>query len=205
MFPGTNPRSAMFSSGLVGNSISDRFSSGPLILVAGAPDANGVAPLSLKADAYFWLRIPAGNNQLCYRLRAAGSGGSIDCDGGTPMSVRLEQAAGADQPFGTFTLNIGSDSGAGAAILKVDMSILEQPIGAACDAAAAFPEGNEVYFSSATAAGLKGAKFLSKPAENFSCANWTMTDGPGMLAVAILGFDSRAGGDVVNILRIADM
>jgi hypothetical protein len=205
MFPGTNPRSGFFSSGLVGNSVSDALSSGPLVIVAGAPGADGIAPLSLKQDTYFWVRITAGNDQLCFRLRAAGSSGTIDCDGGTAMSVRREQAAGGEAPPATFALNIGADSGPGAAILKVHASIAEQAIGTICDATVSFDEGDDVYFTTATAAGLKGTKFLSKPAENFDCATWTTTNGPGMLAVAILGFDARAGGDTVNILRIADM
>jgi hypothetical protein len=205
MFPGANPRSAFFSSGLVGQSVSDRFSPGPIVLVAGSPGADGIASLRLKQDTYFWVRIPGGNNQLCFRWLAAGSSGSIDCDGGTASSVRREQAAGGDAPPSTFALNVGSDSGPGAAVLKVRMSIEEQSIGTDCNAGVAFNEGDEVYFTTATAAGLKGAKFLSKAGENFSCETWTVSEGPGMLAVAVLGFDQRAGGDTVNILRVADM
>ena len=51
---------------------------------------------------------------------------------------------------------------------------------------------------------MKGTKTLVKSGENFDCANWTTTDGAGMLVAGIVAFDSRAGGDSASATRLAD-
>src|SRR5262249_15111671 len=73
---------------------------GSVPIVGGAPDANGVAPLSLASDALIGFQAADGC-PICLPLRAAASGGKVDCDGGTPVGVTFTQnsnGAAADSP-----------------------------------------------------------------------------------------------------------
>lgn len=73
---------------------------GPLTLAAGRPDPNTcIAPLTLTQDVIFGFLQPVG--VACFKLVAAGSEGSIDCDGGTTYDVEYEQdsnGAAEDSP-----------------------------------------------------------------------------------------------------------
>ena len=227
-----NPRTGFFSSGLAGFSVSDLFTSGPVVLVADAPNANGVAQLRLKQDAYFKVNVKLGNTTLCMRLTAAGSHGSIDCNGGTAYGVTLTEPAG-DTPMGVPVTGVGNDSGAGAANLFTRLTITEVgnscPDGGGhcsitgeactfaadcvndfattkpCDATTVFPDPSfDVVFTTANFTAMKGSARLSKDGENFSCTTWTMTDDVGMLVTGLVSTDPRAGGNSANGLRLAD-
>ena len=204
-FADANPRVGFFTTGLNGFSVSEKFSPGPLVLVAGAPNANGVASLTLKQDAYFKVNIPAGGTVLCVRLQASGSSGLIDCNGGTPLNVSVTAAAGQNAPPVTPITGQGADSGPGAAELRVMESIAElTSFDAACDATVTYPAPTQYIYTTATYTAMKGTKTLVKSGENFDCANWTMTDGVGMLVAGIVAYDSRAGGDSASATRLAD-
>jgi hypothetical protein len=204
-FPGEDPRVGFFTSALSGRSVSDKFSEGPLVFVAGAPDANGIATLRLKEDAYFKINVPAGGTVLCLRLLAAGSSGRIDCDGGTPFDITLTAASGPDAPVPPAQTGQGSDSGPGAAELSVMQSIAElTAFSAACDATVTFPEPSTSIYTTGTFTATKGARTLAKHGENFDCATWTMTDGPGMLVNGVVAYEQRAGGDSASATRLAD-
>jgi hypothetical protein len=70
---------------------------GPLVIEAGRPDPGTcVAPLVLTQDVIFGFLQPIG--VACFKLIAAGSEGSIDCDGDTPYDVRYEQNSNGAQP-----------------------------------------------------------------------------------------------------------
>ncbi|MBX3025292.1 hypothetical protein KF840_10310 [bacterium] len=205
MFPGDDPRVGFFSSALAGKSISDRFSPGPLVFVAGAPDANGIASLRLKQDAYFKINVPAGATVLCLRLLAAGSTGRIDCDGGTPFGVTFTEASGASAPAGTLQTGQGADSGPGAGEFRVMQSIAElNNFNAACDATVTFPTPSTSVYTTATFTVMKGTRTLAKTGESFDCATWTMTDGPGMWVNGVAAYETRAGGDSASATRLAD-
>lgn len=205
MFSGENPRVGFFTTGLAGRAVSQNFSPGPLLLVAGAPNANGIATLTLKEDAYFKINIPAGGTVLCIRLLASGSSGRIDCDGGTPFNISLTAAAGQNAPVPTPITGQGTDSGPGAAELTVMQSIAElTSFDAACDATVTYPTPSQYVYTTATYTATKGTRTLVKSGESFDCANWTMTDGPGMLVAGIVAYDTRAGGDSASATRLAD-
>jgi hypothetical protein len=70
---------------------------GPLMLQAGVPDPTTcVAPLTLTQDVIFGFCQPLGI--ACFKLYAAESEGSIDCDGGTPYDLLFEQNSNKGQP-----------------------------------------------------------------------------------------------------------
>ena len=231
--PAPDPRTGFFSSGLSGFSVSERFTAGPIVLTADAPNASGVAQLRLKQDAYFKVYIKLGGTILCVKWVAQGSRGSMDCNGGTPYGVTLTEAAGQTPP-GVPMTGVGSDSGSGAANLFVRQVISEIhnqcPAGGgtctvsgtpcttnsecvptsiddskACDATTVFDNaGLDVVYTTANFLGTKGTRTFSKNGENFSCSAWTTTDGTGMLVTGLLAVDERAGGTSANGIRVAD-
>ncbi|MFN8644982.1 MAG: hypothetical protein U0802_26165 [Candidatus Binatia bacterium] len=198
-------RVGFFTSALSGAAVSAAFSPGPLDLIAGPTDANGIATLALKQDAYFKINIPAGGTVLCIRMLAAGSSGRIDCNGGSAFDVTVTAAAGQDAPPATVTTRLGTDAGPGAAELTVMQSIGEvAKFTDACDATVTFPEPNAVVYTTAKVTATKGARSLVKSGESFKCATWTTTDGDGMLVSGVAAFDGRAGGDSASATRLAD-
>lgn len=231
--PAPDPRTGFFSSGLNGYSVSERFSSGPIVLTAEAPNASGVAQLRLKQDAYFKVFIKLGASILCVKWVAQGSRGSIDCNGGTAYGVTMTEPAGASPP-GVPMTGVGGDSGPGAANLFVRQVIAEIenrcPTGGgtctitgsrcttnaecapvtiddsgACDATTVFDNaGLDVVYTTANFLGTKGTRTFNKNGESFSCEAWTMSDGPGMLVTSLLAVDERAGGSSANGIRVAD-
>ncbi len=204
-FPGQNPRTGFFSSGLGGFSITDKFTAGPLTLTAGAPDANGIAALSLKQDAYFKMNLSPASVVLCVRMRATGSSGRLDCNGGTALGIELVAPSG-DAPSPAPTTGRGTDSGPGAAEPTVQQAIAEiASFSATCDASVTFPADAAAVYTTASFSAKKGAAMIVKPGENFDCSAWSQTDGVGMLVTGVVAFDSRAGGNVANVTRIADM
>jgi hypothetical protein len=204
---GAAMRTGFFSSGLGGNSIASNISDGPLVLLAGARDAAGKAPLSLKQDAYFKIDVQIGGTVLCIKLIATGSNGFIDCDGGSPLDVELIEAGGAGQPAGVPMTGKGTDAGAGGAQLSIQQQIAEMAsFDLTCDAnTPAFGDPVNLIFTTGTYKAQKGNAKLEKKGENFDCANWTMTDGVGMLGAGVVAYDPRIpGGNGAQVTRLAD-
>jgi hypothetical protein len=198
-------RSALYSTALP-VSVANAFTAGPVTIVGGTPDANGVAPLSLASDAMFAVRILDGS-VVCFKLLAAGSSGTIDCDGGTPYDLTLTAEPGPDAPPATLLTGQGSDAGPGAATLQVMTQSAQLASGSdlALCATATYGEVTATAYTTATATVTKGSVGpLSLEGESFDCAAFTVTDGAGMLVSPSAANDPRAGGDVVNNLRIAD-
>ena len=107
----------LFTSALTNINAAAAFSSGPFKIVMGPGDANGVHPLTLAEDAVFSIDI-VDSSCLCLKFRAAGSTGSIDCDGGTAYDTSTTQPAGPGTTW-TFETGLGSPSGPGNANLIV--------------------------------------------------------------------------------------
>jgi hypothetical protein len=201
------------------------------VLEAGAQNANGMASLRLAQDAYFKINVPPNNATLCVKQFAAGSSGSIDCNGGTAYGVELIDSGGDVPPVAPAT-GRGADSGAGAAQLNVMQTIAEVGnrcnVGTGrcttsagnctrdsdcvnnfatslpCDATTAFPSPVSVVYTTADFLARKGAVQVSRAGENFNCAAWTTAEGDGVLVAGVVDFDDRLGGNVANLIRIAD-
>jgi hypothetical protein len=179
---------------------------GPLRIVGGTPDANGIAPLSLAEDAMFAVRL-IDQSAVCFKLLAQDSSGTIDCDGGTPFDVSLTAEAGAEAPPATLLTGQGSDAGPGGATLMVMLQaaqlMMNEPLENCLTAT--YDEPTFTVFTTGTSSALKGTTGpIVTAGENFDCAAFSTTDGPGMLVSPSAATDARAMGDVANNLRIAD-
>jgi hypothetical protein len=190
------------------------FGPGPLRLFAGRLDGSGIAPLSLVEDAFIgFVDIAGGVN--CIKLIAAGAQGTLDCAGGPKKNVTLTEASG-NVPQGDFTIEDGAQEGPGAAILDLMIQTsLQLPPGSSVNDCpnAQFADPIRAIFTTGEGIAVKGAQrypasgfVQNQPivGENFSCDEWTVTDGPGMLATPLVAVNEQAGGDVANVLRIAD-
>ena len=139
-FSVARPPSKFLSSGLNGGDVSSgTWLPGPLQLQAGRPDADAPgeekcsAPLSLTADAIVGFNQPLG--VACTKFFAAGSGGTIDCDGGTPHDVDLTQDSNGAGPNGppVYSTGLGDAvaAGPGAATLRFARTV---SVNIACNA-----------------------------------------------------------------------
>lgn len=201
----TSLRTALFSSGLLGNNVASTITEGTLTLEGGTPDANGVASLTLTEDAPFAVRILDGS-VVCFKILAEGSQGTIDCDGGTAYDVVLTGEAGEDGEI-TVATGQGDPADPGDASISVMMQSAQLPTGTSLDACATaeYDPPTATVFTTSKATATKGERGpLETEGEPFDCASFGTTDGNGMLVSPSGAFDSRAGGDVANNLRLAD-
>lgn len=198
-------RTALYTTALP-VSVASEVTAGPIKILGGTPDANGIASLSIAEDAQFAVRIIDGS-VVCFRIRAEGSSGTIDCDGGSPYDVTLTAEPGPDAPPGMLLTGQGSDGGPGAATLLVMQQSAQLPAGtplSQCDTAEYDALGQAAYTTAMTTVTKGAVGPLSLEGENFDCAAFTTTDGPGMIVSPSAANDARAGGDLVNNLRLAD-
>jgi hypothetical protein len=183
---------------------------GPLRLVAGAPDAAGVASLALAEDVLLAFETVVGD-VACLRLQAAGSSGELACSGGFGHDVVVQQAAGTGAPPPDVTAFLGADSGPGAATLFADLEFTQLAAGATPDdcLTASYPPPLRTALSTAGVTSAKGGASFETRGENFVCGpdgvTWRREDGPGMLVVGVPTRDSRVpGGDLATSFRVAD-
>jgi hypothetical protein len=198
-------RSMLGNEFVAGANVAMGFSAGPLVLVAGEPGVDGMATLVLAQDAIVGV-LTADTTVACYKFLAEGSTGSIDCDGGPAPDIIITQDTGQNAPPAEITIQDGSPTGPGAAVLEVMVASGSLAAGAtvADCLSASFGTPAPNALTTATGTGNKGDKTLSLAGENFSCDQWTTENGPGMLVMPQPSYDMRAGGDTVVILRLAD-
>jgi hypothetical protein len=193
----------LFTTGLSGANAATSFGPGPLLLFADLPDGNGVAALSLEADAFIDVSIVDGS-RLCVKLLAAGSGGSIDCNGGTAYDVVATSAAGPGQPVALST-GQGAPAGPGNATLIVQQLLQTLPSGdttSCADVVYGMPAGTAAY-TTTLGTSIKGALSLAVAGEAFDCANWTNGGSQGRLVFPAPG-NQPPVGDVANVFRLDD-
>lgn len=93
-----------------------------LKLNAGAVDpGTGIASIRLEEDAIFGWRTIQGGPVLCVKVLAQGSGGQLDCNGGSPQDVVMTVDSNFSNPAGApaLTPSTGNASRAGALTLSV--------------------------------------------------------------------------------------
>ncbi|HEY0301669.1 MAG TPA: hypothetical protein VGC36_10065, partial [Rhizomicrobium sp.] len=195
--------SGLFTSGLSGANAAISFSPGPLVLVGGVPDGAGVAPLSLRDDAFVDVSVVDGS-RLCLKLVAAGSTGSIDCNGGSRYGVIASQPAGADLTT-TWQIGVGPQLGPGNAMLLVQQFAQPLPssVTTPCENVAYGLPAGTVAYTTGEAQAAKGSLGLAVSGEAFPCALWQQSDTAGRLAWPAPSMQSPIG-DVANVFRFAD-
>ena len=213
--PGNPPdgtRTGLFTGGLSGANAAMSFSPGPLTLVLGAPDSNGVAQLRLKADVDISVDV-VDSTCLCLRLLAAGGSGSIDCDGGTPYDTKATRANMAPTLAWTTTTGLGDPAGPGDGNLLV-MGVFERLMvdcaTANCPTHVYTTAPNVFGFTTTNAISDQETSDPNNPliltvgGEPFSCANFATPNSGGMLAAgAPTTIDPI--GDVSNVFRLAEV
>ncbi len=186
----------------------------PITLVAGVPGADGKAPLSLAEDVFIAVEVPlfSDNPQegvLCMKIIAEGSEGWIDCDGGPAPDVVVTRATGSDPTLPSeVSIEEGEETGPGAAVLEmVLLGNMEDslPLGSGPEGCSAitFPVIIETAFTTGIGTAIKGEQTISVAGENFSCEEWTISEGDGMLVAPMPQYHPLPH-DISAILRLAD-
>ncbi len=207
------PGSAILSTALPDLDVTtDPWSQSVLRLRAGVPDVDGVAPLELVDDVIIGAKLIDGET-FCIKIFAAGSQGSIDCDGGSSYDVLDMWDSNGAGGNGLYVAQsgLGTDVGPGAAILFAGWNAFNLPTGTSiADCANQFYFKGSVYgFTTATATGTfinavqGGSVGLTATGENFDCATWTQENSRGRLLRPMLASDTIVG-DVANLLILAD-
>jgi len=196
--------SGLFTSLLPGSNIAQTVSSGPLVLVGGLPDASGVASLVLQQDVTLLLTLIDGS-YACLKLFAAGSSGSIDCDGGTAYDVIATQAAGDVGFMFAIQTHAGAPAppGHGDLVLTVQGQFVPAGPVPDCDTITYDNPPQQFAYTTANATAVKGAIQLTLPGEPFSCNEFATSGTGGMLAApAPVTFEEY--GDLANVFRFAE-
>jgi len=201
-------RTGLFTSALSSNAAAS-WPPGPVTLIMGTADANGVACLTIKEDVTLAINI-LDSTCLCFKMLKEGATGSIDCDGGTAYdtsATRVSMMPG----FGWSAMTgEGSPSGPGNANLLV-MGLFERVMmtcqEADCPNHQYTSPPNLFAFTTTTATSTQettGAPIVyAVPGEPFSCTNFATPGSGGMLAApAPTTIDPI--GDVSNVFRMAD-
>jgi agarase len=209
--PSGSDRTGFYIGLLPGQNLGSAVTGGPLVLQAGIPDPNGDASLVLAQDDVLAMQTVAGD-AICLRLTAAGSNGTLSCNGGMGHDVTVTSDTGefADPPVTQAFL--GADSGPGAATLLVSTEIAQLPAGASlaeCLTTAPYGAPQIRAFSTAITTTTKGTEQLTLQGENFVCgadgSAWRLENAPGMFGFGHPVFDGRVpGGDLASGLLLAD-
>jgi hypothetical protein len=212
-----DPRKSCFITSYLGlGDISLMFNEGPITLVAGAPDEDGVARVTLAEDAVFGATLLQG--VLCVRMLRQGTVGQIDCDGGTPADVRVTLDSRGANPSAdpVVETGLGADAGPGALTLMAMMQIINEDTGFPLEncADASFGDPSAVPVTTATATSVvlntiqspdgMGTEMSARTGQPFDCSEWT-TGTTGVLVVPLSAeVTSPIVADLTNILQMAE-
>jgi hypothetical protein len=191
--------------------VADAVRAQPMRLVAGAPDADGRAPLRLANDVWVALEVGRFGGVLCMQFLSEGSHGWVDCDGGPAPDVVVTQATGSTPDLPTdVVVGEGEPTGPGAGVLLVSLAATLQglPLGSTAEDCASGAVTLDLLLdtalTTATGTAVKGEwETLSLEGENFSCDGWRTTDSAGLLVAPFPMFMEMVG-DVAAVLKLAD-
>jgi hypothetical protein len=201
--------------GFLGQNVAASISGGPLTLVLGAPDSNGVAQLSLQNDVTIAIHyVEKGvenvvdNGCVCVKLLAEGSNGSVACQGGVAYGTSIITSGPASW---TAQVNQGLPSGNNNGDLVV-MGLIRQIPDLSCnlvDCTVGYPDpasANVFPFTTAVATAsadpLGGPSYMTAGAP-FDCASFGASGSGGALAT---GLELNAPGNIprIHTLRLSN-
>ena len=174
-------------------------------LVLGTPDANGVASLKLKDDAVLTIEVVDGSH-LCFKMMAAESNGSIDCDGGTAYDTKATQPPGdVGRPFAV-EAGLGASGRTGQRRSAGPVPVRDHRHGypefdKPCSEVTYINPIQIFPFTTTKATSDKGGLVLEVPGAPFDCAKFA-TSTTGMLAAPAPATQAPIG-DVANVFRFA--
>jgi hypothetical protein len=212
----SRPGSTFNTSALAGFDVSlDPWLPSTLKLVAGVPDANGVAPLSLGEDVIVAWTVIDGS-VACMKLLAAGSSGTVSCNGGVPQDVVMSQDSHEDQSPGPLLILTGqgeaSPPGSLSFTLTRSVTVNLAPGSSPDDCLTVdfgstepgvFTSGNAKALIQNPVQGGVPELAIDKTGEPFDCSDWPNPNGPGQIAGPVIGLDQPPIGDVANILFLS--
>ena len=181
---------------------------GALDLLAGTPDENGMAGVTVAGPVYYSAAILGGQfGYLCVRVDACT--GFVDCDGGSKVDVQVTQDSmgpGLNGGPVQTTTGLGADAGPGAVELHCQQATnqLAPGAGSDCPNAEYPPSEDVVYTTGTTQAGFTngapkiGNGTMTQHGQNFDCVTWSTENGPGKLAATYLFEDVEEAGDTAN-------
>jgi hypothetical protein len=220
--------------GAICNATRGNFNSGPLVLQAGAPNASGVASISVASAVVFDAQQPsqASDDHVCWRIEANGTG-TIDCDGGSNADATITVNSNTtgtppapvwDNAWLSVPANPATNSGNGAAVIPISLKV--QSTVAAC------PGPSDASWNSITAHttvavtgtatvtinnarrcpggnGLTGTcptspYVVSLSGTNFNCATFT-TNGSARLVIPQVELDVDFGEAIGETFGIGDL
>jgi len=169
-----------------------------LRICAGPDVGGGVHALNLREDATFGIPLTDGET-LCVRFRARGSDGVLDCGNSTPQDVRA--TANSETERTTVDSGLGVPAGTGSASLRLPVSFLRLPSGAAPDDCADAEFGgtlnDALTTATATAEVIDGSgatiASLVRVGAPFDCARWQTGGEQPVLVLPIPMTDPEAG------------
>jgi cysteine-rich repeat protein len=193
--------------------------SGPMSLIAGAPDAGGSATVTLGGDVIVQIDIVLGGTVQCFKFEALGTTGQLHCCGGNAVGVsntRDSNTGGIPATGGQSNgpaVQLGGIGTGGIGDLLMAFSVRETggPTGFDCLTATYGGPARTVFWTTGEAAGRVvrpaqgGALFEFKTTgEPFDCANWTVENGPGTFVSADTALNAVPGLDAANIRKLDD-
>ncbi len=205
--------SGFFTSALAGVNVAASFVGGPIKLVAGDPDSDGIAQVTVAEDVVAGAGLIAGQGAVCVKIFAQGSTGQVDCDGGSPNDVTVTLDSHGSDAGGDFTIETGqgADGGAGAMTLVVMQSTAQE--GAGFDpndcASADFGAPTMIAYTTGTGTAVVmnavqgGTVMLSKTGSNVDCSTWTSGTG-AVLISPVPAEEILAGTDGANIVVVGE-
>ncbi|MCW5893339.1 MAG: CHRD domain-containing protein [bacterium] len=191
---------------------------GPMTLVAGTPDQDGVVPISLAADTIVEIKIPLNNQTQCFRF-TTNSTGKLYCCGGHAVDMsntrdsntggRPTSGGGADGPAVVLS-GIGT-GGPGDLLMSFNVRQTTGNINLNC-LTATYPTASSTQIwttGNATARVVRPAQGGSLFEFNatgvpFSCEEWTTEDGPGSFVNADTALNAAPGLDAGNVRKMTD-
>ena len=211
-------------SGLHASTVSGIDISGPdwmvdsLDVCAGPAVGEGVYPLTLERDVVLGVPTLVPGLVACLKVVAEGSGGQLDCDGGTPMDVRSTVNSNGPGVEGPVVLEAGLGGGGrpGEAVLfaGMDLQLLEGAASPDDCRDAVFDAPSPVAFTTANAEqiiddaldfiGGQTRLQIEMSGEPFACADWATGEGPGTFVAPVPTLDMPIAGDAAAILKLGD-
>lgn len=203
---------ALYSSAL-GTSVPLGLPEGAFDLVADAPGVDGSATVHVTGPAYFSVPILNGAfGYFCDRITSCT--GHVYCNGGLPADVLVEQDSAGPGLQGNpvvTTTGLGANGAAGTVVLTCDQSFIQvNPPAPDCPSLAYPPDQSSVYTTgSVTGEFLNGDPRIGTgqimvAGEPFVCSQWSIEDGPGILAGSFLQEADPQAGDTANGLQLDD-
>ena len=195
-----------------GHPVSAGVAGGPIELVAGEPDANGIAQVSIAEDVVVGAGLIVGQGAVCVKIFAADSSGQIDCDGGSPNDVTVSLDSHGADPGGSVIIESGqgSDGGPGALTMVAMQSTVLELAGFDFNNCASATFGEPTIIAYTTGTGTAevlnpeqggGTITLSQTGVNMDCSHWA--DGSGAKLVSPLPTEEPAT-DGVHIFVIGE-